>query len=652
MKKMICLLLIGVFGSVWAFNPNAKTTSGLRFNNEENKGVRTAETKTPVEENRELTEEEIKLFDDLYKGLDEMYASRGTNSIEATERVIADYERKVKSASGESRERYSKYVEIYSDHLVKEKERVEKKKSQQGIQRAGWFETAVDSAERLAYAAAVSAIATGLRDSHCYLAEELLVNSLYGNYYSEYKPYETGSLFSGSGASTLNAIYANNSKTGSGAFNSNLTLQSVFNGEADCFLALHSFQYLKTASKLYIRDYYDFRPSAEQPELTQGSIPYIANNICYYAQENGAIRGFVPVIEIPHNFANFASLNLFGNESVMVRVNGTTQVYKTASGNNFAYAETWGVASYSFPVESSYLSNSNTPIAPKANVNTTPIANGQIYTIKNGLSGLFMDVSATANATKVMQQHPNGGEPSQTFRAVYNSDGTYSFRPMRAQICWIESYDMNMMIYNNSNGDEVRFFIVPTAYGQYRIFPKQAWWWKRNRSMGVTNDSPQTITESVYSGAIRQHWYFIPQNYQTINHGGLYYINNISTNMVFDVYGNASKNKSAVVQYGFNGSANQKWQALQQSDGSYAFVPQHLSRTTYLESLSYKMVIYDNGVHDGKKFYLAPLSNGAFWIIPKRSPNSAITAVNASQGSQLEEKNLGIGYQQWQFVAA
>lgn len=145
-----------------------------------------------------------------------------------------------------------------------------------------------------------------------------------------------------------------------------------------------------------------------------------------------------------------------------------------------------------------------------------------------------------------------------------------------------------------------------------------------------------------------------PVSAASIQNGEIYFIQNVGSGYFLDAYNGNTGNNTKVIQWTAKNVNNQKWQALYNSDGTYSFRPLH-AQNKRLESLSYKMIIHSDSMHDGKKFYISDTSNGTK-ILPKKAVsygnNNAVLVTNGNNGLQVTEGGYNANnlYHHWNLI--
>jgi hypothetical protein len=282
------------------------------------------------------------------------------------------------------------------------------------------------------------------------------------------------------------------------------------------------------------------------------------------------------------------------------------------------------------------------------------IQNGKIYQIKN--MGLYLDPNTntyinlcleaggtnTKNET-IMTIYKQGTSENQKWKAIANTDGTFSFRPLHAPISYLESWQMKAKITTTPGTDLNRFYIVPVDKGQFKIVPKKAVQQGNNNAIAVANNTlNQQVEELAYSpNSANHHWEFVETEAGSqIQNGKVYYIQNYATEYYLAVKSASTGNGAAVIQFDYATSNNQKWKAVLNSDGTFSFIPQHATNM-YLESISYNMKVYisNNSPHDGQRFFVTHYANNRYKVVPlKGMPNgNTMLAKDGVKNTQMTE---------------
>lgn len=209
--------------------------------------------------------------------------------------------------------------------------------------------------------------------------------------------------------------------------------------------------------------------------------------------------------------------------------------------------------------------------------NITPAGNGY-YEIGNIRSFMYLatENSGTAGGTNVVQETYTGSD-SQLWKAVENSDGTYSFINKASG----HALDMtgagqpkegtNIQICAINSTSAQRWYLVKYAAleeGTYRIAGRD----NINMNIEVGNsDTTDGANVQVWenNGANCTKWVF------TVDDNCLYTITNLHSGKVMEAANEGTAAGTNVQQNTSNGKLSQKWIAIPNKDGSFSFFNAH-----------------------------------------------------------------------------
>ncbi|MDR0462186.1 MAG: RICIN domain-containing protein [Christensenellaceae bacterium] len=126
----------------------------------------------------------------------------------------------------------------------------------------------------------------------------------------------------------------------------------------------------------------------------------------------------------------------------------------------------------------------------------------------------------------------------------------------------------------------------------------------------------------------------------------IYHIRNVGSGKYLDAQGNLTANGTNVIQYTKKTNENQKWQAIQNSDGTYS-LRSVSAPTSYVENYSPDMKLNSGTITDAKKFDVTT-SNGKTRISPKSTSN-ALSVANSDNSTHVQSVayNANSDYCHW-----
>jgi hypothetical protein len=260
----------------------------------------------------------------------------------------------------------------------------------------------------------------------------------------------------------------------------------------------------------------------------------------------------------------------------------------------------------------------------------------------------------TADWTSVIQT-PLGEGDNQKFKAIYNSDGTYSLVPMHAIKSFVVRNGTRVKISESAAVNNTKFYISCTN-GKYILTSKNS------ASVGtaigvIDNAQNQYIDEFTYDpNNPNLQWSFeeTSASWQPEN-GKVYYIKNYSSGLYFDVKDGLSTSGTIVLQYVKKSTDNQKWRAVLNSDNTYSFIPLN-AQNTYLEDVSSSIQITTGQNTDNKKFLISFYKTNMYKIVPYTGTqtNSALTVPNNNKSTPISETTYTYtsNTNYWSFEAA
>ena len=286
---------------------------------------------------------------------------------------------------------------------------------------------------------------------------------------------------------------------------------------------------------------------------------------------------------------------------------------------------------------------------------SSDIIDGQIYTIKNVNSGLYLSVEGAnaANGSNVEQSSANGTQIQ--FRAVAAGDGCYY---LVSQLGDGKSYaldvsgrhtddETNIEIYEFNKGDNQKFMINKNADGTYSILTKITDGKSALDVNGKSRDNGANVQQYTYKGSDNQKWYFetvkpavtpdpitpsVPAT--DIVDGEVYTFKNVNSGLYLSVEGANAANGSNVEQSSANGAQTQ-FRAVAAGDGYFYLVSQLGDGRSYALDVSGRntdnsanIEIYTFNKGDNQKFRIDKNADGTYSILTKITDGKSALDVN------------------------